>query len=213
MLKLIQKVTKESNRLHLTRRKFLAITYILSIFLLLNPSNYSYSLSKRKKIPLTARNLLRGKFKFFTPYQATVVEEVTSLIIPSDDDPGAREAGIVFEIDKIINNSNIHKEIYTKGIEWLDYMAEKISDKESFIDLSDKEKIKVLRMADSAKLSHIHKGYLFIRYRVTRAARKFFYTVKRQTIEVFYTGETGWKVVGYEGPPQWSGHFDYYKCS
>jgi hypothetical protein len=34
----------------------------------------------------------------------------------------------------------------------------------------------------------------------------------RETIEIFYTSDAGWKVVGYQGPPQWKGNLDYDKC-
>jgi hypothetical protein len=206
-------VTKTDDSGQFTRRKFIRIIGLLTFLSLLIPATYSYFLRKgRKKIPFTPRNLLKGEFEFFTPYQATLVEEVTSLIIPTDNDPGAREAGAVFELDRIVSGSDKLKQLYIEGIEWLDYMAKKISNKESFIDLSHDEKIKILQIADSGRLPYIHKVYLFIKYRNTRIARTFFSIIKEQTFESFYTSEIGWKVVGYQGPPQWSGHLDYYKC-
>jgi hypothetical protein len=198
----------------LTRRKFLRAITSFFLFILLKPHKYSYaSGKKRKEFPLGSGDLLKGKFESFTQYQATVVEEVTSLIIPTDADPGAREAGVVFELDRNVANSEELKELYEDGTEWLDYMAMKTSDKESFLGLSHNEKINILRLADSARFSYIYKVYLFIRYRVSGTVRKYFYTIQKQTIEAFYTSKTGWKVVGYQGPPQWSGHLDYHKCT
>jgi len=207
-------VRKTNDSGQFTRRKFIGIITLLSFLSLLIPTTYFFSLRKRKKrIPLISRNLLKGKFEFFSPYQATVVEEVTSLIIPTDEDPGAREAGLVFELDRIVASSDNLKELYTNGIEWLDYMAERVSHKESFLDLGNDEKIKILKIADSGRSTYIQKVYLFIRYWGTRIARNFFSTIKRQTFEGFYTSEMGWKVIDYQGPPQWSGYPDYYKCS
>src|SRR5258707_9119005 len=40
------------------------------------------------------------KFEFFTPEQAAEVEAITARIIPTDETPGAREAGIVYFIDR-----------------------------------------------------------------------------------------------------------------
>ena len=40
------------------------------------------------------------KFEFFTPEQAAEVEAITARIIPTDDTPGAREAGVVYFIDR-----------------------------------------------------------------------------------------------------------------
>ncbi len=195
------------------RRRFIGILTGISISAAVIPTAYFAFFRKRKKeISPSSRSLINGQFKFFTPYQATVVDEVTSLIIPTDEDPGAREVGMVFKLDHIIARSRNLKKQYVKGIEWLDYMAEKTSDKESFLDLTQDEKIKVLKIADSARASLTHKVYLLIRYRDTIPARKFFRMIKRQTFEVFYTSEMGLKVVGYEGPPQWAGHIDYHKC-
>ncbi len=198
----------------LTRRKFFRIITVFFFFFLLKPYKFSYALGEKRKVtPITSGNLLKGKFESFTQYQATVVEEVTSLIIPTYADPGAREAGVVFELDRKVASSDELKELYEEGTEWLDYMAMKTSDKGSFLDLSHNEKIYVLELADSGRYSYIYKIYLFIRYRVSRTVRRYFSTIKQHTFKAFYTSETGWKVVGYQGPPQWSGHLDYHKCT
>ncbi len=90
-------------------------------------------------------------------------------------------------------------------------MSQKISDKVSFIDLSRSDKIKILKIVDSSNSSHLYKVSPSL-YVNTRIARRFFYTIKRQTFEIFYTNEVGWQVVGYQGPPQWKGHMDYHEC-
>src|SRR5213082_1917760 len=40
------------------------------------------------------------KFEFFTPEEAAEVAAITARIIPTDDTPGAREAGVVYFIDR-----------------------------------------------------------------------------------------------------------------
>src|SRR5438309_11385006 len=40
------------------------------------------------------------KFEFFTPEEAAEVEAITARIVPTDDTPGAREAGVVYFIDR-----------------------------------------------------------------------------------------------------------------
>ena len=42
------------------------------------------------------------KFEFFTPAEAREVEALASCIIPSDGTPGAREAGVVYFIDRAL---------------------------------------------------------------------------------------------------------------
>ena len=42
------------------------------------------------------------KLEFFTPEEAAEVEAITARIIPSDETPGAREAGVVYFIDRAL---------------------------------------------------------------------------------------------------------------
>ena len=42
------------------------------------------------------------KFEVLTPEQATEVEAISATIIPSDDTPGAREAGVVYFVDRAL---------------------------------------------------------------------------------------------------------------
>jgi len=45
----------------------------------------------------TARS---GGWRFFTPHEAKLVEAICEQIVPADQDPGARDAGVVFFIDR-----------------------------------------------------------------------------------------------------------------
>ena len=196
----------------LTRRKFIHIVTSFSVLSSFFPSNYLFSLwAEEKENPLSSQKLLKDKFEFFTPYQATVVEQVTALIIPSDDSPGAREAGVVFEIDKTIVKNQMLKNSYAKGIEALHLMAKQLAGKDSFLDLNQDEMMEILNMAyaseslsSSGGVSNLYgtmlPGILLINHLI------------RETIEIFYTSDAGWKVVGYQGPPQWKGNLDYDKC-
>jgi len=49
-----------------------------------------------------ARSSAHEEFLFFTPADAADVEAVTAQIIPTDDTPGAREAGVVYFIDRAL---------------------------------------------------------------------------------------------------------------
>src|SRR5271155_1948153 len=57
------------------------------------------------------------KFKFFSEAQAVEVAAITSRIIPSDDSPGAREAGAVYFIDSgLITLDPDSQPIYRDGL-------------------------------------------------------------------------------------------------
>src|SRR5574341_264261 len=196
----------------LTRRKFIGIITSLSVLSSLLPSNYLISVwALENKNPLKSRKLLKGKFKFFSTYQATVIEEVTSLIIPSDNSPGAREAGVVFEIDDLMSGNKRLQTLYSKGIEWLDFKANELNGRDSYLDLNQDEMIEILNIADQNKSSLYKESNIPGADRNTLIGNLFFNNLVRQTLDIFYTSDLGWKVVGYHGPPQWAGNPNYYK--
>jgi gluconate 2-dehydrogenase gamma chain len=57
------------------------------------------------------------KFEFFTPAEAKEVEAIASCIIPSDGTPGAREAGVVYFIDRaLVTFSLDDQKTYRQGL-------------------------------------------------------------------------------------------------
>ena len=57
------------------------------------------------------------KWRFFTDAEALVVEAITEQIIPADQDPGARDAGVVNYIDvQLAGVFRRHQETYREGI-------------------------------------------------------------------------------------------------
>ena len=57
------------------------------------------------------------KFEFFTREEAQEVAAITSCIIPSDGSPGAREAGVVFFIDRaLVTFSSDDQKTYREGL-------------------------------------------------------------------------------------------------
>jgi hypothetical protein len=175
------------------------------------PFNYLPSLfASETSDALKSKKQHEGNFKFFSPDQATVIEEVTSLIIPRDDSPGAREAGVVLEIDKIVAENQKLKNGYTKGIESLHQMAKQLGGKDSFLDLSKDEMMEILNMAYASKT--LPRGGISNQYGSMLPGILLINNLIRQTIQIFYTSEAGWKAVGYHGPPQWKGNPDYHKC-
>src|SRR5690348_8553578 len=50
-----------------------------------------------------AKSAIPAKFAFFTPEEAAEIDAITARIIPSDETPGAREAGVVFFLDNALS--------------------------------------------------------------------------------------------------------------
>ena len=58
-----------------------------------------------------------AKFDFFTPEEAVEVEAIASRIIPSDETPGAKEAGVVYFIDRaLVTFAADAQKVYREGL-------------------------------------------------------------------------------------------------
>lgn len=58
-----------------------------------------------------------GKLQYFDPQTAAEVEGLAAQIIPSDDGPGAREAGVIFFIDRALATfDEDQRELYRTGL-------------------------------------------------------------------------------------------------
>jgi gluconate 2-dehydrogenase gamma chain len=56
-------------------------------------------------------------WRFLTAAEATVVDAIAEQVIPADDDPGAREAGVVSYIDRqLAGPFEKHQQAYRRGI-------------------------------------------------------------------------------------------------
>jgi len=95
MIRFLESLETKIRRTLLARRRVLGAVSLATIVLKL--FHNALSLSQRA-IPRRVFDgeLLKGDFRLFTPYQITFVNEITALIIPSDECMGAREAGVVF---------------------------------------------------------------------------------------------------------------------
>ena len=64
-----------------------------------------------------ANSAVPPKFEFFSPEQAVEIEAVSARIIPTTDTPGAREAGVVFFIDRaLVTFGKANQKLYTEGL-------------------------------------------------------------------------------------------------
>jgi gluconate 2-dehydrogenase gamma chain len=65
----------------------------------------------------TAKAEIPVPFEFFTPAEAADVAAMAAQILPSDDSPGAKEAGVIYFIDRALATFYAdQQEIYRKGM-------------------------------------------------------------------------------------------------
>src|SRR5208283_3845092 len=159
-----------------------------------------------------------GKFEVLTRDQARQVEAIASQIIPTDDMPGAREAGVVYFIDRALKTfASDSLPIYQKGLAALNQAtSESYPGVKSFADASPEQQEKLLSELTSEGKSRT----LPPRRRPITVSADFFQTIWQHTMfgflidpEVGWEGNrdhAGWKVIGRDPAHSFSPPFGYY---
>jgi gluconate 2-dehydrogenase gamma chain len=140
-----------------------------------------------------------ASFEFFAPQDALEIEAVAAQIIPSDDAPGAREARVIYFIDRALMTFDVDKQLaYTQGLEDLQQKTlELFPVADGFSSLSSAQQIQLLTGIE-------HSG--------------FFELVRLHTIMGYlshpdYGGnhnQAGWKLIGFEDKMTYAPPFGYY---
>jgi gluconate 2-dehydrogenase gamma chain len=145
------------------------------------------------------------KWEFFTPAEAKEVEALASCIIPSNDTPGAKEAGVVYFIDRALVTFSIDdQKTYRAGLPDLQKrVAELFPGVETFSAATAEQQISVLEsLDDSAKQKPPNRP----RANRNTPAQPLFETVRAHTIAGFLIdpevdrkgnrGGVGWALIG-----------------
>lgn len=147
------------------------------------------------------------KWEFFTPTEAKEVEAVASCIIPSDSTPGAREAGVVYFIDRALVTFSVDdQKTYRQGLPELQKrVAELFPGVATFSDATPEQQIAVLESLDELGDKSAVQRPQRLRYRAS-AAQPLFETLRVHTIAGFLIdpevgregnrGGVGWTVIG-----------------
>lgn len=140
-------------------------------------------------VPLVPDPATRKGPTFFNPHEYATITELSSMIIPTDETPGAREAQVNEYIDMIANEgSESLKKLYRNGLKWLDKTSRSRHGK-LFIDLSKDQQVELL-----TEISHVRHASTNIPLQT-----KFFRQVKHDTVDGFYTSKIGLDELGYKG--------------
>lgn len=137
------------------------------------------------------------EFKYLTPPQVATIEAIAEQIIPADEDPGAKWAGVVHYIDLgLAGDLKESRPVYEAGLKRLAALTAEVS-QQAFPEFDFAAQTKVLERLeqDDAREGSGASG------------REFFQLVRRHTIEGFFgdpkyggNRETiGWKILKFEG--------------
>jgi gluconate 2-dehydrogenase gamma chain len=163
-----------------------------------------------------AKSSAPEKFQFLSPEQATEIAAITARIIPSDETPGAREAGVVYFIDRALTTFAIDdQKTYREGLPALQIRAHEMFPKvEKFSLATPDQQDQILH---SLATERAPQGGIFI---TAPGATPFFETLRVHTILGFLIDPdsarggnrdgVGWKVIGRDRDHMFQPPFGYY---
>jgi gluconate 2-dehydrogenase gamma chain len=139
-------------------------------------------------VPRVAEAIAKAP-SFFNKQQYATITELASLIIPTDETPGAREAKVNEYIDLMVRESPFEvQKIFLDGLAWLDKTS-KERHKKSFVNLSNAQQVGLLTEVSQIKNPSPREAI----------QTKFFKAIKDMTIDGFYTSRVGIDELGYVG--------------
>jgi gluconate 2-dehydrogenase gamma chain len=138
-------------------------------------------------------------FQFFSAEQAVEVEAMAAQIIPTDDTPGAREARVVYFIDRALTTFERDKQpLYKQGLgELPSKVGQLFPGQNKFSALTPARQVQVLTAIEQSE---------------------FFEIVRVHTIAGFFANpehggnhdQIGWKLIGFEDRGVYEPPFGYY---
>lgn len=138
-------------------------------------------------------------FQFFSPLQAVEIDAMAAQIIPSDDAPGAREARVIYFIDRVLTTFDRDKQpTYTQGLKDLQHKTLQLFPRANrFSSLTSAQQIQLL--------TAIEKTEFFEMVRV--------HTIMGYLSRPEYGGnhdQAGWKLIGFQDEMVFAPPFGYY---
>ena len=156
-----------------------------------------------------------GKFELLTAEQARQVQAIACQIIPSDELPGAREAGVVYFIDRaLMTFASDTRPIYEKGIASVNQLTStKYPERKTFADATAEQQEAVLTELTAGQGNGGARPEI-----VPADSEDFFQTIRMHTIFGFLADPSaggnkdysGWKVVGRDPASSFSSPYGYY---
>jgi len=148
-----------------------------------------------------ARQAAPPPFQVLTADQAADLEAATAQIVPTDETPGAKEARVVYFIDKSLATfGKEQRPIFEKGLKDLRSRAAKINrNAKSFAALTEDQQIAVLTKLEKDKSEF---------FEALRSA-----TIVGMLANPEYGGnynKAGWKMIGFDDRFSWSAPFGWY---
>jgi hypothetical protein len=176
---------------HISRRRWLAVSPI--------GAGWAAVLAAQEHAHEVMRSAAPAALSVLSPAEATEISAIASQIIPSDGSPGAREAGVIYFIDRALTTFDAGKRaLYTQGLE-------------------EAERKRVELFPGSKNIAALPAEQ---QVRLVQAIEKteFFEQVRTHCVMGFFgnpgyggnRGLAGWKLIGFEDRFHFDPPFGYY---
>lgn len=126
--------------------------------------------------------------QFFTPAEYALVDQLTEIIIPKDESPGAREAGVSEFIDFMAASDPTIQQPLRDGLRWLNDQSGKGKGLE-FTKLPPEQQATLLK--NMAYRDHYLSGQ--------ETGQRFFTLFRRYTVMGYYTSRNGLEELDFPG--------------
>jgi gluconate 2-dehydrogenase gamma chain len=154
------------------------------------------------------------QFEFFTPAEAVEIVALSARIIPTDETPGAREAGVVYFIDRaLVTFGSGDQQKYREGLpELQSQVREKFPGVEKFSALTPEQQDELLHSIEASQAEQVPGRRL-------NTAQTFLEAQRVATISGFLIDPeagfgnrngVGWKLIGREPAHSFQPPFGYY---
>lgn len=120
--------------------------------------------------------------QFFTAAEYEMVERLAEIIIPSDQTPGAKEAGVAEFIDFMVACDADAQYGFRTGLTWLNAHSEQTAGKK-FVEIAPQQQISLLEPLGFKNKARPGE----------EDGRRFFSTMREYTVTGFYTSEIGFR--------------------
>jgi len=139
------------------------------------------------------------KFEFFDPAAAREVAAIAKQILPSDDTPGAEEAGVVYFIDRALATfESDQQDAYRQGLRNLYEAGRRLFPAYAgMASLSNEQQIELLRSIEKSEFFELVRTHTLLGFLGNPS-----YGGNR--------GKVGWKQIGFEDRMAFTPPFGYY---
>lgn len=126
--------------------------------------------------------------QFFTPAEYVLVDQLTEIIIPKDESPGAREAGVGEFIDFMAASDPTIQQAFRDGLRWLNDQARQAKGTDFAMLPSGQQE---MLLKSLAYRDHYLAGQ--------EAGQQFFTLFRRYTVMGYYTSRIGLEELDFPG--------------